>query len=87
MYILNARASSFMNVYNKHLRLKPGFSSEVTIKFTIAPSGETTDISIVSSTAEYPEFYNDIKDAIAAWRWEPMESGNTTVIAQFNFLS
>jgi len=68
-----------------HLKLKPSFSGKVTLKFTIAPSGDIVSISIVSSTTGYAEFDNAIKNMVATWKWKSIPSGNTTPTVPFNF--
>jgi TonB family protein len=85
MAVVNSRMIGLRNIYNKHLNLKPGFSGKVTLRFTIAPSGDITDISIVSSTTEYPEFDNAIKDMVSTWKWKTIKSGNATATIPFTF--
>ncbi|MDR2580110.1 MAG: TonB family protein [Fibromonadaceae bacterium] len=85
MAVVNQRMPGLRRIYNTHLRTKPGFSGKVTIRFTIAPSGDITSISIVSSTTGYPEFDNAVKNAVATWKWKTIKSGNTTPTIPFNF--
>jgi len=83
--VFNARMPDLKSIYNKYLLLKPGFSGKVTIKFTIAPSGDIVSISIVSSTTGYGEFDNVIKEQVSRWKWNRIESGNTTATIPFSF--
>jgi TonB family protein len=85
MAVVNARMPELKNRYNNSLNLKPGFNGKVTLKFTIAPSGEIVSISIVSSTTGYAKFDNDVKNMVATWKWKVIESGNTTATIPFNF--
>jgi len=85
MAVVNARMPDIENIYNKYLKLKPGFSGKVTLKFTIAPSGDIVSISIVSSTTNYDEFDNAIKDQVSKWKWKQIKSGDTTPTIPFNF--
>ncbi|MDR1811597.1 MAG: TonB family protein [Candidatus Fibromonas sp.] len=85
MSVINARMPGARNVYNKYLKLKPGFGGKVTLKFTVAPSGDIIDISIVSSTTGYADFDNAIKNMVATWKWKAIERGNTTPTFSFNF--
>jgi len=85
MAVVNARMPGLRNVYNKYLKLKPGFSGKVTLKFTIAPGGDIISISIVSSTTGYSDFDNAVKNMVATWKWKVIKSGNTTPTIPFNF--
>ncbi|MDR1830654.1 MAG: TonB family protein, partial [Candidatus Fibromonas sp.] len=85
MSVVNARMPGLRNIYNKYLKLKPGFEGKVTLKFTIAPSGDIIDISIISSTTKYGEFDEAIKNMVATWRWKAIKSGNVTPTIPFNF--
>jgi len=67
------------------LKQKPGFNGKVTLKFTIAPSGDIISIDIVSSTTGYSEFDNAIKDMVSKWKWKAIKSGNTTPTIPFSF--
>jgi len=85
MQVISARVPSLKNIYNKYLKLKPDFSGKVILKFTIAPNGKISSISIVSSTTGYAEFDDAIKDMVATWKWKVIKSGNTTAMVPFNF--
>jgi len=85
MAVVNARMPGLKNIYDKHLKLKPGFSGKVTLKFTIAPEGGITGINIVSSTTGYAEFDNAVKNFVATWKWKQIKSGDTTPTIPFNF--
>jgi TonB family protein len=85
MQVVNARMPGLRNIYNKYLKLKPGFSGKVTLKFTIAPGGDIVSIAIVSSTTGYSEFDNAVKNMVATWKWKAIKSGNTTPTIPFNF--
>jgi len=85
MAVVNQRVNGLKSIYNRYLKNKPGFTGKVTLKFTIAPSGDITTISIVSSTTGYPEFDNAIKDQVSKWKWKQIKSGNTTPTIPFNF--
>ena len=85
MAVVNARMPGLRNIYNKYLKLKPGFSGKVTLKFTIAPGGDIINISILSSTTGYSDFDNAVKNLVATWQWKAIQSGNTTPTIPFNF--
>jgi len=86
MAVVNSRMPGLRNIYNKYLKLKPGFSGKVTLKFTIAPGGDIVSIDIVSSTTGYSEFDTAVKNMVATWKWKVIEkSGNTIPTIPFNF--
>ncbi len=85
MAVVNARMPDLRNIYNKYLKLKPGFSGKVTLKFTIAPGGDIISIAIVSSTTDYSEFDDAIKNMVATWKWKQIKGGYSTSIIPFNF--
>jgi TonB family protein len=85
MAVVNARMPGLRNIYNKYLKLKPGFNGKVTLKFTIAPGGDIVNISIVSSTTSYSEFDTAVKNMVATWKWKVIKSGDTTPTIPFNF--
>jgi outer membrane biosynthesis protein TonB len=56
------------------------------IKLNIAPSGEITSVDILSSTTDYPDFDNAIKNKIANWKCKAIESGNYTAMFSLRFM-
>jgi TonB family protein len=78
--VVNDSMPSLKNVYREYFKIKPGFSGKVTLKFAIAASGEITDISIKSSTTNYPEFNEAIKNAVATWKWKPVKKWRLKVL-------
>jgi len=85
MAVVNARMPDLRNIHNKYLKLKPGFSGKVTLKFTIAPGGDIVSIAIVSSTTGYSDFDNAVKNKVATWKWKVIKDGNTTPTITFTF--
>ena len=85
MKVVRQRTPGLRHIYNKCLKKKPGFQGKVTLRFTIAPGGEIISISNVSSTTGYPEFDNEIKNAVSRWTFSKVKSGNTTVTIPFTF--
>jgi len=71
--------------HRDYLKQKPYFNGNIILKYTILPSGEVTNVEILSSTTDHPDFDKDIKNAVAAWKYKAIESGNSTAIISFNF--
>ena len=85
MTVANQRMQGLRNIYDKYLKLKPDFTGNVKLEFTIAASGDIVGINIISSTTGYDEFDNDVKNMIATWKWKTIKNGNTTATIPFNF--
>lgn len=85
MKVVRKRTPGLRHIYNKFLKKKSGFSGKVTLKFTIAPSGEVITNVIVSSTTGFDEFDQEIKKAVSGWGFDKIKSGNTTVTIPFTF--
>jgi TonB family protein len=85
MQVVRSRTPGLRHIYNKHLKMRPGFSGKVTLKFTIAPGGDVISIAIASSSTGYSEFDDEVKRAVSTWRWKAIKSGNVTVSIPFTF--
>ncbi len=85
MKVVRQRTPGLRHIYNKYVKQKPGFQGKVTLKFTIATSGEIIKISIISSTTGYSKFDNEIRDAVSRWKFNKTKSGKTTVTIPFTF--
>jgi TonB family protein len=67
---------------DESFKLSSDLSGKITLRFIIAPSGNITDIFIVSSTTDYPEFDNKFKGLVSK---RIMEEVGATVTVTFNF--
>ena len=85
MAVVRARTPGLRHIYNKYLKLRPGFAGKVTLNFTIAPGGDIISIRTVSSTTGYGEFDSAVQQAVSRWRFKVIKSGNTTVTIPFSF--
>ena len=77
--IIRQRTPGLHFTYYKHLRKNPGIKGKITLKFTIAPKGEISDISIVSSTTQNRNFDAEILEKVSHWRFNSTKYGKTTV--------
>lgn len=85
MKVVRQRTPGLRHLYNKFLKNKPGFQGKITLKFSIAPDGSVSSISIVSSTTGYGEFDASIKNAVSNWTFNKVDFGSTTVKIPFTF--
>jgi len=86
MSVVNDRMLELRSIYYKYLKLKPGFSGHVTLKFTIVPDGDIVSINIVSSSTGYAEFDNAVKNMVATWKWKVIKEGDTTPTIFVSFM-
>lgn len=85
MKVVRQRTPGLRHIYNKNLKVKPGFAGKVTLRFTIAPGGQVISNSIASSTTGFSDFDNEVKNAVSRWVFSKVKSGNTTVTIPFTF--
>jgi TonB family protein len=85
MKVVRQRTPGLRHIYNKYLKMKPGFQGKVVLKFAIASSGEITKIVIESSTTDFSDFDNEIKGAVNRWTFSKISSGKTVVTIPFTF--
>lgn len=83
--VVRQRTPGLRHIYNKYLKMKPGFQGKVVLKFAIASSGEITKIVIESSTTDFSDFDNEIKGAVNRWTFSKISSGKTVVTIPFTF--
>jgi TonB family protein len=85
MKVVRQRTPGLRHLYNKFLKKREGFAGRIVLKLRIAPGGEVTFISIVSSTTGYGEFDASIKNAVSNWMFNKVDFGSTTVKIPFTF--
>ena len=85
MKVFRQRTPGLRHVYNRYLKKNPGFQGKITLKFTIAPKGEITDVSIVSSTTQNRKFDTEIQRYVSRWKFHKIKSGKTTVTIPLTF--
>lgn len=85
MAVVKARTPGLRHIYNKYLKLHPGFAGKITLQFTILAGGDVVECKIKSSTTEVSDFDEDIREAVERWSFKMIKSGNTTVAIPFNF--
>ena len=85
MKIIRQRTPGLHFVYDKYLKKNPGFHGKITLKFTIAPEGKITDVSIVTSSTQNSKFDAKIQQLVGSWVFHRVKSGNTIVSIPFTF--
>jgi Ca-activated chloride channel homolog len=84
-FVVRARSPGLRHIYNKYLQLHPGFSGKIQLRFTIAASGEIVSIKIVGSSTGQVDFDEEVKGAVARWRFKEIARGECEVTVPFTF--
>ena len=79
MKVVRQRTPGLRHIYNQRLKSNSGLQGVITLKITIAPSGEILDVSIFSSTTKDYDFDAEIQEKVSCWTFGKIKSGKTTV--------
>ncbi len=83
---IDLEANRLKRVYENWLKRDPSLAGQLKIKFTILPSGEVVNVSVVNSTTNNSEFDENIVRYVKRWAFPPIESGGPVeVIYPFVF--
>ena len=85
MKVVRQRTPGLRHIYNQRLKSNSGLQGVITLKITIAPSGEILDVSIFSSTTKDYDFDAEIQEKVSCWTFGKIKSGKTTVTIPFTF--
>lgn len=81
--VIRTHIGGFRYSYEKALKDNPEIGGKISLKFTIAPSGDITAIEVVSSSTGIAALDNDIKDKARRMKFDSIEKGNVTVTYAF----
>jgi Ca-activated chloride channel family protein len=81
--VIRQHIGGFRYSYQKALRNNPNVGGKITLKFTIAPSGDIVAIEIVSSNTADSALDTEIKDKAKRMKFDAIERGNVTVTYAF----
>lgn len=85
---IRSHLAGIQNAYNTALKQNPNLGGgKIVVRFSIAASGTVTSASIVSSTMNCPSLENAIVSRIRGWKFPTIESGDTTIVYPFVFVS
>ena len=85
MKVVRQRTPGLRHIYNQRLKSNSGLQGVITLKITIAPSGEILDVSIFSSTTKDYDFDAEIQEKVSCWTFGKIKSGKTTVTIPLTF--
>ena len=62
------RTPGLRHIYNKYLKKKPSFKGTLVLKLKIGTLGIVSDVTVESTTTDYPEFDAEIVKAVSRWK-------------------
>ncbi len=81
--VIRQHIGGFRYTYEKYLRDNPNLGGKISLKFTIAPSGDIIQISIVNTNTGNTGLDDEIKDKARRMKFDQIEKGNVTVTYAF----
>ena len=82
--IVRQRTPGLRHIYYKYLKKKPSFEGTLVLKLNIGTLGVVSEVTVVSTTTEYPEFDSEIAKAVSRWKF-PQAKNTGTVTLPFTF--
>lgn len=77
--VFDRNKGSFYTMYNRALREKPDMQGKVVVRITIAPSGQVTRCTLVSSELNHPELERKLVARVLLLTFPPKDVGEITV--------
>ena len=81
--VIRDHLGGFRYTYEKFLKENPQVGGRISLKFTIAPTGDIVAIELAGSSTGLAALDEEIKDKARRMRFEPIEKGNVTVTYAF----
>jgi TonB family protein len=86
LQVIRRHMPGLRHLYNKHLKLHPGFRGKISVEFSLAPSGAVLALRVISTTTDVPDFDRAVLAQIGTWRFEPVKGrSNDMVTVPFTF--
>lgn len=83
--VVTSHRSSIKMTYEKYLKRDPNLEGKITIRLTIAASGNVISVKVVENTTGNTEFADEIIRKVRMWEFEPVTDGEVTVSYPFVF--
>jgi TonB family protein len=81
--VIRQGMGGFRYVYEKYLRDNPNLGGKISLRFTIAPSGDIVGISLVASNTGDEKLDASLVDQAKRMKFDQIEKGNVTVTYAF----
>jgi TonB family protein len=76
--VLSHKTSINMS-YEKYLKIDPGLAGKITIRLTIAASGDVSAATVIENTTGNRDLEDDIVRKVRMWKFDPIPEGDATV--------
>ncbi len=83
--IVAANRTGIRMSYEKYLERIPGLAGKITVRFTIAASGEVSSVTVVENTTGNTDLEKEITRKIRMWQFDSIPDGDVTVTYPFIF--
>ncbi len=83
--VVASHKASIRMSYEKFLKRDPALAGKITVRFTIAASGNVSLVTVVDNTTGNRELEEEIVRKIRMWRFEEIPEGDVTVTYPFVF--
>lgn len=77
--VFDRNKGSFYTLYNRALRERPDMQGKVVVRITIAPSGQVTNCTLVSSDLNHPELERKLVARVLLLQFPPKDVGAITI--------
>ena len=74
--VVDRQKRRLIKVFENWLKQDPDLGGQLTIKFTILPSGGVSNVTIVKTTTNNASFDNSIIRYIMRWKFPPVQGGS-----------
>ena len=83
--VVRQRTPGLRHICNKYLKIrendkKPSFKGSIVLKLKIGTLGNVNEVTIESTTTEYPEFDAEIVKAVSRWKFPKVKNAGTVTI-------
>ncbi len=77
--VLLAYMGRLKYIYEKYLKRNPDFAGKMVVEVTIEANGRVSNVKVISSNLNNPQFEAEIVNVIRRWKYEPISQGVVTV--------
>lgn len=81
--VVRRTTGAMQSIYEQYLRNNPDLGGKISLKFTIAASGDVVKIDVVSSNTGNKDLDEQIKERARQMKFDQIESGSVTVTYAF----
>lgn len=80
MKTIRQHTPELRHIHNEFVKIHPGLHGKITLKFRIAPSGDISRITILSSTTSFYKFDREIVQSTSRWKFNSVNSNENDIM-------